>query len=151
MLFGGPLLAVLSQRLGNYHIICFCGLWMAAAFVFLLLSNDYHGWLLAGLFFSVGIMCCYQVIVFAAGAELVKPALLGVTIAFLNCINMLGGSFFHTIIGAVMDMYWAGDYSVDGVKLYHVEAYHAALMLIPISAIIGSLMIVGVGFKTRKS
>lgn len=27
--------------------------------------------------------------------------MLGVTVAFLNCINMLGGSFFHTVIGKI--------------------------------------------------
>ena len=141
MLFGGPLLAFLSKKIGNYTIIAFCGLWMVCAFVFLLFSSDYNGWLFASLFFTVGIMCCYQVIVFAAGSDLVKPQLLGVTIAFLNCINMLGGSFFHTVIGKVMDIYWTGAYSADGVKRYSVAAYQAGLLFIPICALVGTLII----------
>ena len=105
MLFGGPFLAFFSKRLGNYLVICLAGLLMAVAFFLLISSTEYNWFWFASLLFIIGMMCCYQVIVFAAGAELVSPQLLGVTIALLNCINMLGGSFFHTIIGRVMDVF----------------------------------------------
>lgn len=58
------------------------------------------------LFFSVGLLCCYQVIVFSAGTNTVALRNLGVRVAFLNCINMLSGSFFHTCIGKIMDFFW---------------------------------------------
>ena len=151
MLFGGPLLAMCSKKFGNYTVIAFCGFWMALAFTLLLLSSVYHWWLLALLFFGVGIMCCYQVIVFAAGSELVKPHYLGITVAFLNCINMLGGSFFHTLIGVSIDHSWTGELSSDGVKLYGLPAYKTALMLIPICASLGAVIICFLRYKAKKS
>lgn len=141
MLCGGPLLAFCSKKMGNYVIISFCGIGMALAFTVLLMSKNYHWWSFAGLFFSVGILCCYQVIVFSAGAERVKAQQLGVTIAFLNCINMLGGSFFHTLIGKLMDIFWTGTATREGVKLYSLSAYHWALMVIPICALAGAIII----------
>ena len=89
MLFGGPLLAFFSKKFGNYTVITTCGVGMAFLFTFLLFNTTYNCWMLSCLFFCIGIMCCYQVIVFAAGADLVTPQYLGVTVAFLNCINIV--------------------------------------------------------------
>ena len=130
MLFGGPLLAAIAKRFGNYSVITGCSIGMVIAFLYLLLgaklSNFY---IFSALFFVVGILCCYQVLVFAAGSELVTPAMLGVTIAFLNCINMLGGSFFHSTIGLSMDCFWTGLID-NGIKQYAVESYQKSLMII---------------------
>lgn len=141
MLVGGPLLALFAKRFGNYSVISSCGLGMALCFMLLLHAPAYNWWLLAGVFFVVGVLCCYQVIVFAAGAELVPVKHLGIAIAFLNCINMLGGSFFHTLIGSIMDMLWGGTMGDDGLRLYELNTYNYALSSIPICASLGAVMV----------
>lgn len=93
MLFGGPILATLSRYLGYYSVIGLAGVGMGMLFTMLLLNEWHSWWFLAVTFFVVGVLCCYQVIIFAAGAELVSKQNLGVTVAFLNSVNMLGGSF----------------------------------------------------------
>lgn len=141
MLFGGPVLALLSKKLGNYPVIGMCGIGLSLAFLALLSGTISNWWLLSGLFFTIGLMCCYQVIVFAAGATLVASSHLGITIAFLNCINMFGGSFFHTLIGKIMDFYWAGGVAAHGLRQYNLQSYHHALMVIPVCALLGALLI----------
>jgi len=150
MLIGGPLLAFLSQKIGNYVVITGCGLGMTLAFAFLMHHHTYNGLLLSSVFFCIGIMCCYQVIVFTAGSELVSQQYLGVTVAFLNCINMLGGSFFHTCIGKIMDLFWSGAFNNEGLKQYNLNAYHHALSIIPACALIGAAIIFGVGMHVKK-
>lgn len=150
MLFGGPLLALLSKKLGNYKVILLCGFGMGALFFFMLFFAEYNYYLFSIIFFLVGIMCCYQVIVFAAGADLVNSQLLGVTVAFLNCINMLGGSFFHTAIGYLMDIFWTGAIMDDNIRQYNVESYRAALMTIPICSSIGACIVGAVGYKLNQ-
>lgn len=150
MLFGGPVLAFCSKKLSNYTIIALCGFGMAGLFTALLMQENYHWWCLAFLFFTIGLLCCYQVLVFAAGSDLVKTEQLGLTIAFLNCINMLGGSFFHTAIGKVMDIFWNGSLSNEGIKLYSLFAYQRALMLIPICAGLGALIVCLLGLKSSR-
>lgn len=140
MLIGGPLLSYVSQKIGNFTVISFCGMGMALIFIVMLHTTYYQEWLLSCLFFSTGMLCCYQVIVFAAGADLVNAELLGVTIAFLNCINMLGGSFFHTIIGKSMDLFWTGTITVDGLKQYDLATYQSALLVIPGCALLGAVI-----------
>lgn len=107
----------------------------------ILSGNVSNWWLLSALFFTIGLMCCYQVIVFAAGSTLVSNKQLGITIAFLNCINMLGGSFFHTVIGKIMDYYWEGNLTQNGLKQYSLSSYHHALMVIPACALLGTVLI----------
>ncbi|KTD31807.1 MFS transporter [Legionella maceachernii] len=149
MLCGGPLLAFFSNRLGHYVVITAAGLLMALTFLLMLSITEYNWYLFASLFFIIGNLCCYQVIVFAAGAELVDPKLLGVTVAFLNCINMLGGSFFHTVIGYLMDSTWAGEMSKEGLRLYTLDSYYGSLVMIPYCAVVGACLSALVGFLWR--
>jgi predicted MFS family arabinose efflux permease len=150
MLFGGPLLALLSKKFGNYSIIAFCGFAMSAIFILLLSNLKYNWYIFAGLFFLVGVMCCYQVIIFSLGADLVKVELLGVTIAFLNCANMFGGSFFHSVLGYIMDAFWTGKLNDNGTRIYELESYCSAIAAIPICAIIGAIIISFIGCKANK-
>lgn len=151
MLFGGPLLAALSKKFGNYTVISLCGVGIALALMLLLSSTLYNWYWLAGLLFCLGILCCYQVIIFAVGADLVTPQLLCVTVAFLNCMNMLGGSFFHTTIGLMMDAFWTGMTSHDGVRQYTVDSFSTALTIIPLGALLGACMVGFVGLKLRQN
>lgn len=150
MLCGGPLLAILSKRLSTYTVLTLSGLGMVIIFCILLFTMIGSWYILAGLFFLLGILCCYQVIIFVAGSDLVPPALLGVTIAFLNSINMLGGSFFHTTIGYLMDAAWTGDVSCEGVRIYTLSSYETALVIIPIAALLGTGIVAGLGVKLRQ-
>lgn len=145
MLFGGPLLALLSRKTGHYAVIAGCGLGMGACMLLLLFNPiTLSVPVLQAIMFCIGLMCCYQVIVFAAGSQLVPGALLGVTVAFLNSINMLGGSFFHTLIGQAMDWFWEG--GMEGsIKLYSHHTYVQSLMIIPMCAVVGACVIVYLG------
>jgi hypothetical protein len=64
-----------------------------------------------------------------------------VAVAFLNCINMLGGSFFHTIIGCTMDYFWTGGLSPEKTKVYDLITYKYAISVVPISAVVGSVIV----------
>lgn len=152
MLFGGPLLAALSRKLGNLTVIMMAGLGMSFAFT-LLLQLHFHWTLFAGIFFLLGLLCCYQVIVFAAGLDMVDKSLMSVVVAFLNCVNMLGGTFFHTSIGYLMDANWSGTYLENGVRAYDLSAYLQALHIIPVCTVVGvgllSLIVLGQRWQNR--
>lgn len=149
MLFGGPLLAMIAKKAGNYVTLAVCALGLCLAFTLLLSHCISNWWLLCTLFFVVGLLCCYQVIVFATGATLVSAELLGIAIAFLNCINMFGGSLFHTLIGHLMDTFWMGVVDSQGVRVYPLHSFQYALSIIPAGACIGAVLVYWVG--RRKS
>lgn len=151
MLFGGPLLAYLSKWGGNYGVMSLCGVGIALIFTYLLLLHDSpETYRLGVLFFVIGLLCCYQVLMFSAAADLVPSQLLGISVAFLNCINMLGGSFFHSVIGYIMDYHWKG-LVIEGIRSYTVNSYMYALLFIPICACVGACLILSVRWQARKS
>jgi MFS family permease len=153
MLFGGPILAYFANKSDNLSIISACGLWMAFLLLLLIYQGSHlHHYELIALFTMIGILCCYQVLIFAAGSEYVDKHLLSITVAFLNCINMLGGSFFHSTIGFIMDYNWEGDMLHDH-KIYSMATYKIALSMIPICAGIGGGVVgfVKMNKKLKKS
>lgn len=150
MLFGGPLLALCSKKLSEYTVMLLCAFGMLSIFVILLLGQTLSVSVLSVLLFVMGLLCCYQVVVFAAGAKLVSLQELSVTVAFLNCINMLGGSFFHTMIGRIMDAYWQGHFDATGLRLYSKHAFQCALVTIPLCALLGGLILLYVRHAALK-
>lgn len=151
MLVGGPLLAWLSSRIGNYNVLVLCGLGMAVLFA-MLLADLISLALLPYCFFAIGTLCCYQVIVFALGSELVSHSNIGICIAFLNSINMLGGSFFHTLIGLIMDICENGKF-IDtlGTINYQLDSYKYALSIIPICSAVGATIFYIMHLKIRNA
>lgn len=151
MLFGGPLLALLSRKIGDYNVIIICGVGIALMFLILMGCREHLNWYsLNAIFFLTGVMCCYQVIVFSAGSVLVSTGLLGVTIAFLNCMNMVGGSLFHSVIGISMDYFWSGE-TENGIRVYDLASYVRSLSVIPICAIIGAIIVQKIKLQNIKA
>ncbi len=142
MLLGGPILAYFSEKFNaHYKVTIFCGIAMSALLgCVLYLNAGFSTILLSTIMFLIGILCCYQVIVFAIGTQLVSKELLGITVAFLNCINMLGGSFFHVLIGHLLDYFEQGSL-LNGVKYYSVEAYTYTLYVIPLASLLGATLL----------
>jgi len=152
MMVGGPFLAYCSEKFkAPSQITAYCGMLMAALFAFVLLSHGHLSYIvLSAMMFMVGILCCYQVLVFSMGASAVLLEMRNVTIAFLNCINMLGGVFFHTIIGSLMDNFWSGGVA-EGQRVYDAVAYTYALWVIPIAALVGGITFLMLNFTWRRS
>lgn len=139
MLFGGPLLACLAEKLrSDAKVTSLCGWLMASLFIGMLITNSYlPSAILYALLFVIGILCCYQVLVFSMGVSMVPSHLSGLTVAFLNCMNMLGGSFFHNMIGQFMNLFWMGGLE-NQIRVYDTEVYTNALYVIPIAAMLGA-------------
>lgn len=142
MLFGGPILGFFAEKFKAHHtVILISAVGMALLLSIVLLGHAYLSNIaLMIIMFLTGILCCYQVVVFATGAQLVPSVLMGITIALLNCINMFGGSFFHSTIGALMD-YFDPNTIIDGVRTYSLEAYTFALFVIPVCSLLGAILV----------
>ncbi len=139
MILGAPLLALIAEKWSCHYLLSiFCGLIMSTIFFILIFAREYLS--VDGvtiLMFVNGVCCCYQVLVLTIGFNSVKASSTSVAVAFLNCINMLGGSFFHSIIGGVMDSSWRGE-MLDNIRVYDAVAYNKAIISIPIAALVGT-------------
>ncbi|MFN7038367.1 MAG: MFS transporter [Alphaproteobacteria bacterium] len=144
MIFGGPILSYFADKYNAYaQTLTVSGIIMGLLFISMLQGNNYFSYSnLCVLTFIIGILCCYQVIIFTFCTKIVDAKLQGISIAFLNCINMLGGSFFHTSIGYILDAQ-TNNTSISMVnKDYSIDQYTNALYIIPLSSIIGGIMFI---------
>lgn len=150
MIIGAPIVAYAAERLKAHHLIAaFCGIAMAIIFYMIIALHGQLSSITLYIFMIlIGIFCCYQVLVLTIGFISVESKLTSVTIAFLNCINMLGGSMFHSIIGSTLDYFWLGQTS-DNIRVYDTNAYNNAMIVIPIAAVIGSLIFIIIRFNKK--
>ncbi len=138
MIFGGPILVLLSKYVTEYVAIFIAAIGMACSIVYILYFQETFSLvIMAFICFIIGVMCCYQVLIFTIGNSIVSKERLSLTIAFLNCINMLGGAFFHSLIGAGMD-FFAGGLITNGV--YAISTYKISLFIIPMCSVIGGII-----------
>lgn len=140
MCFGGPLLAYFSSLLGSIHCMVFLtGITTAMIFGILFYFSSLSFGVSSILMFVLGILCCYQVLVFTIAGDMVSRARAGVVIAIINCINMSFGHLFHKIISYMMQSGWDGELSEKLAPLYSHEVFVSGLAAIPVCAVIGSL------------
>jgi MFS family permease len=138
MCFGGPILAYFADCVRSYtKVIILAAFLMAMVFIILLAKFELSYNILFGLMFVLGILCCYQVLVFSLTGAMVERSKTGVAIAVVNCLNMSFGSFYHTILASKMESNWHGQVSESGARLYDYDAFLHAFSVIPITAIIG--------------
>lgn len=140
MCFGGPVLTIAASLLRSTNLMIFLtGILTITIFVVLFYIPGYYFnfAMSAALMFFLGILCCYQVLVFIVTSESVDQSSIGLAIAVINCINMSFGHFFHTIIGSAFELSWDGALTESNSPLYTHENFIYALAVIPICAFIG--------------
>ena len=150
MCCGGPLLAYFAKLLdSNIAIIVLCGICTIAVFSIILFSNlSFIG--ACVLMFILGILCCYQVLVFAFASNLVEKSQTGIAIAIINCINMSFGHFFHKVISVNMNYYWSGLTTNSGFPIYSQTDFLYGLGIIPLGCFVGVIIFLVVQLKSKK-
>lgn len=148
MCFGAPALAYLGERTGKYRaIIQSSALLMGLFFIFFLIYF-LPLWGIQISFVLVGILSAYQVLVMHINSLRVKEKYSGVVTALTNMVIMSFGYIFHHFIGRLMNSYWAGE-TVDGIRVYPVDAYDNGLMIIPFALFLAFLGFYGEKIHAR--
>jgi nitrate/nitrite transporter NarK len=126
---GGPVLGALSDRMGERQPIYLIGAavafvcWVVVVFVERLPLAA-----LAAVLIVIGLASGAVMIGFAMVKETVPPALAGTAGGITNMGNMLGGMLHQPAVGWVLDRMWGGE-TVDGVRVFDLDAYRAGFML----------------------
>ena len=151
MCVGGPCLAYLAKVTGsNIVVIAMTGACTVIVFFIIFFVHNLPISILGGLMFYLGILCCYQVLVFAFASDLVDRSCAGIAIAIINCLNMSFGHFFHKVISNVMQNHWDGSINALGLPMYDFQTYIYALMVIPIACLVGTVGFLYMAFKQAR-
>ena len=137
---GSVVMAVLAKKIRSYiKTLRMASLCTAVAFI----TNIYTN---CGLYVSfaivliIGLLTGAQPIGFTIAKESETEEISGTTLALTNCIVMLIGCIFQPFLGALLDFFWNNELTETGVRLYGVECYTNAILIIPIFLIISYLI-----------
>lgn len=140
MCFGGPVLTTIARIIRSPNLtIFYTGIATILIFIvlFCIPKDNCNLAIYIILMFCLGILCCYQVLVFIITADSVEEHSTSLAIAIINCINMSFGYIFHTVIALALTMNWNGEYKNDGSLLYLHDNFVFALSIIPICTFLG--------------
>lgn len=90
--------------------------------------------------FTIGLLTGAQPIGFTCAKNNSVPELSGTTLAFTNCIVMLLGSIFQPLVGYLLDVFRGNVVNSAGQRVYSVECYTSAILIIPLSLFIAYLL-----------
>lgn len=145
MLFGGPILAWVADKVKSPSMtIAISAALTSLCYVIIFNQVAYDFYLLMALMVTMGILCCYQVLVFSIGNEIVAPNLRNLSIAFLNSINMFGGSFFHIVIGNTIN-------TLSNAEYHEITIQKIAISSVPVAAILGAAILMFVKSEQQVS
>lgn len=137
--FGSPFLSWLGDRMkASLPLILSCAASMTLCFFLLLL-----GWVPAAgvhpLLFFVGICSAYQLFVISESSRRVPERLMGLAAAAANMILMTFGYVFHSLIGKLMSLQWAGELSSEGTPVYSSLAFRWSLSVVPLALVVATI------------
>jgi len=131
---GGPLIALLSNRLGSRRIpmraSALISLLLSLCLVFVSYDNLYISYTLLLL---LGLCMTGQSLTFTCAAEAMPSSMGGVATGLANTLIMMGGALFQPLVGFVLDLLWDGSYSSAGVRSYALGSFTWAMALWPLA------------------
>lgn len=90
------------------------------------------------LFFLLGFFTSSQIISYPLITEVNQKNITGTSLGLASTIIMGGAGIAQQIFGYIIDLFWDKSL-INGVPHYSVTAYHAAMILFPVTLIVGLL------------
>ncbi len=131
---GGPILGWISDKFNTRRLPIFAGGALCAISMFmLLLAPQFPFWLTVVCLTLTGFFAGAQAITFAVSVEQHASFCKATAVAFVNFFVMLGGFLLQPTFGAVLD-------STTESLTYTAGDYQKALVLLPVSLILGTVL-----------
>lgn len=136
-LIGAPLTGWISDRIRRRKVPLLLGCILSAITIaFVIYTPQMPLYVCEILLFLFGVFSSIEVVCFAVGRETSPDNMAGAAVSFVNLLVMLGGLAFQPIVGKILDAHWEGHIS-HGIREYSAANFQTALMVIPLSLVIG--------------
>ncbi len=128
---GSVILAIFARKIKSYmKTIRISTILTALLFVILVFSSKNINVAFITVFI-IGFLTGAQPISFTCAKNSVPQEISGTTLALTNCIVMLIGSIFQPLLGVLLDYFWEGKVNDSGLRIYDINCYKYAILIIP--------------------
>lgn len=139
--FGGPIIGLISDRLMLRRTPMLIGSVIGTVVLIAVLYMPHlTAFSIGTLLFLLGVCSSVENITFAIGREISPSNLAGTAIALTNMLIMMGGVVFQPVIGILLDWRWDGSVLASGVRVYPVNDYKYALLILPIGFLLAGVL-----------
>ncbi len=139
-IIGSPIVGRLSDNMRQRRKPMIIFALLSILVVLLLVSVRGLGfWPLMLIFFVLGFFTSAQILSYPMIAESNPKMLTSAGTGLASVLIMGGGAVFQPVFGWVMDKYWLGQIA-ENVRTYPIEAYQAAMLILPAAFIIALVM-----------
>ncbi len=142
----GPFLGALSDSIGLRCLPMKLTIFLSALLLSIIIFTPpltHHllpTWLMFSFFILIGVSTGTHPLVFALAKENFPNRITGTVVAVINTLTMLGGLVFQPLVGYLLDWSHHSIHALGLVKDYSPSNYTFALSIIPISLIIGFIV-----------
>jgi len=139
---GSPLAGWLSDRIGRRKPIMMVGTVLGCGCLLLILLVPPMPISLLGIALLLfGFFTSFFFVSFAVVREINQPQSGGTAIGFINMFNALCGAFSGPLIGGLLDIGWTHQ-ALHGIRIFPVTDYQMALATLPLSMLIGLVLLI---------
>lgn len=129
---GSVILAIFARKIKSYMKTIRISSILTALFFAILVFFPTNITIAFTMVFIIGFLTGAQPISFTCAKNSVSPEISGTTLALTNCIVMLIGSIFQPLLGILLDCFWKGQVNDIGLRIYDINCYKYAILIIPI-------------------
>lgn len=141
-IIGAPLMGWISDKMGLRIIPMKCGV-LASMFILLaVLYAPVSLNMMTLLFFLLGLFTSAQVISYALVAESSSPTMTATAVSVISIITQGGYLIYQNLFSTLLTNH-GGMHLINGLPVYHLEAYQHAAIILPIGLLIAFIMLLG--------
>lgn len=128
---GCPLFAWISRLIGSIkQAILIGGFGIVTLLAYVIFVPHIPIWLAKTLFFTIGLCTGAEILCFIAACTLMGPEVAGTMTGFLNGIVSLAAAMIQQYVGTLLDYFWDGAMTADGLREYSIHTYTIAFGVI---------------------
>jgi sugar phosphate permease len=138
-IIGSPVVGAISDSIRRRRSPMIVGAVLSLIVTVIMIELPQLSFLMACfLFFLIGFFTSAQVITYPFITESNQRTITGTSLGIASSIIMGGAGLAQQVFGHIMDRYWDKTL-IDGVPQYTATAYHHAMMIFPVTLVIGLL------------
>lgn len=126
MIFGGPMIGSISDRLGNRLSPMRWSLFITFALFLIINFTNPSAYMMLILFFTLGFFCGGQVVSYALVAETNSPTITAMAVSTVSILTQGGYILYQKAYGAVLDLIGPSFYSAHETPIYSLSTYQSA-------------------------